>query len=98
MSKFKLQPDEVAAVPYSKTERDTFAAVSKTKFESTSRLLEKIHDGSPPFHGRNVLNALIRSLIRKMSANGEPFEIERSKRRGPHPMMIKIVRKNHRDH
>lgn len=88
----KLKSELQAKEPYSATERRVFDALPKGKSAmTTSALLDKIHGGRPEGHARNILNSVIRSLIRKMNRNEEPFRIEKSKRRGPHPITIRVV-------
>lgn len=94
--KIKLKPNNEAIVPYSASERATFNVLPRGDRPpaTTSDLIKKIHgsdEDQVPYHARNVLNSTIRSLIRKTRINAEPFEIETSKRRGPHPMTVKVV-------
>lgn len=91
MAVIKLKDDDVAEVPYSKTERVAFSALPRGNPKSTSEILDKFYGGEVPYHGRNVLNSLIRSLSKKIRINREPFVIEKSARRGPHPMTIRVV-------
>lgn len=90
----KLKDDDEAKVPYSKTERVAFSALPKGNPKSTSEILDKFYGGEVPYHGRNVLNSLIRSLSKKISINQEPFRIEKSKRRGPHPTTVRVVHRS----
>lgn len=90
-TKLKLKENGAATVPYSDTERTAFAALPRGKAATTSEVLVKIYGDEVPYHGRNILNSTIRSLARKIEINREPFAIERSPRRGPHPMTIRVA-------
>lgn len=73
------------AVPYSDRERETFALLSRRR-RTTSELVDLLYRGKrAPFHARVTLNSILRSLRMKIEANGEPFRLERSGRKGPHP-------------
>lgn len=94
VAKFKLKDDDEAAVPYSKAERAVFGAIPRTRFETTSVVLDKMYGEAQPYHGRNMFNSLVRNLIRKMNLNNEPIEIKRTPRRGPHPILLRLVKKS----
>lgn len=46
-----------------------------------------------PFHGQRQIIASMRGLMRKIDFNREPFRIEKSERRGPHPIEFVLKQK-----
>jgi hypothetical protein len=48
-------------------------------------------DEEKPWHGQNSVVNAMSSLIRKIAHNEEPFAIEKSERRGPHPVEFRFV-------
>lgn len=75
-------------VRYSKNERRAFAElpVDGTPI-STVDLTKKIYGKSrKPFNARQTVLGLMVKLSQKVKKNREPFSIQRSDRRGPHPV------------
>lgn len=83
-------------VNYSPTEDRLLKIMRQRKIIDSATLCELYHNGdnARPWHAQGVINAAMRSLIIKVVYNGEPFIIEKSERRGPHPIEFRLVNKN----
>lgn len=84
-------------VSYSPRERDVFAALlAANKAISTEKLSELVFKNDPKFHARTLINGAIRSLMKKVEANEEPFLILSTGRAGPNPMKVWIEKRTKR--
>jgi len=82
-------------VGYSPRERDVFAALVKAdEAISTERLSEIVFSGDPRFHARTLLSGALRSLVKKVEANNEPFSIMTTGRAGPNSMKVWIQKRS----
>lgn len=82
-------------VRYSPSERLAFRAVPKNgKAISTIEVAEAIYgknkEEQEPWNKRQIAFGVMVSLGKKMRANREPFRLERTKRRGPHPILFTL--------
>ena len=85
---------EEGVVSYSPRERDVFAALLKAgKAISTAKLSEIVFDNDPRFHARTLLGGALRSLMKKVEANNEPFAIVTTGRAGPNSMKVWIQKR-----
>ncbi len=83
---FSLKEGNAATSPYSKMERQVFAALSPQKQDSktiTKTVYQSIR--RKPEFARGVIIGTLRGLSRRMIKNKEPFVIKESPARGPHP-------------
>lgn len=73
---------------YSAGEEKMLGTLRKGRKRAASSLeiAEQFYAGDIPFHGRKIVISLLASLSKKAEANGEPFRVGRTKRRGPHPV------------
>lgn len=72
---------------YSDREKSILALLPKGgKRINTVELMKKKYGKNVPFHGRIIIIGTLRSLMRKVVYNKEPFRIKKSERRGPHPI------------
>jgi hypothetical protein len=79
------------SVDYSSSEERMLALIPKNGTQvSTETLLKKFYGGPnpAPFNAPKAIIATISSLIRKVDANGESYEIKKSERRGPHHIFV----------
>jgi hypothetical protein len=53
-------------------------------------LTHKFYKGRVPPGGQNIVSVMLRSLMRKVVFNKEPFKIERSGRAGPNSSEVWI--------
>lgn len=60
----------------------------------TNQLVEAIYGNAPPFHANAQVISTMRTLIRKVIYNREAFTINKSERKGPHPMTFHITKDN----
>ena len=87
----------VSKVRYSPTEERLLEILRKNK----GRVFDSIqlHDlfyaktDERSWHSQQQIMSAMRSLISKTSHNKEKFRIERSERRGPHPIEFRLVEK-----
>lgn len=78
-------------VGYSDTERELFRMLPVYPGRISSReLIERKYGKSAPFNSFQLIGAALRSLSRKVKHNREAFLVERSIRRGPHPIYFWI--------
>ena len=81
-------------ISYSPRERDIFAALLKAgKAISTEKLSELVFADSPRFHARTLLGGALRSLMKKIDANEEPFKVVTTGRAGPNSMKVWIEKR-----
>lgn len=88
MSKFKLTSS--GTVRYSPNEQRLFALLRKEP-RDTGEISELHYNGSIPFNGRKIIIGALMSLVHKVKANKEPFQIAHTKRQGPIPMSFWLV-------
>ena len=82
-------PDKVK---YSPRELQIFKALPRDGDRVTTEALTKRVFGSKvPFHARTIIGGAVRSLGRKIDANGETFVLVTSGRAGPNSMEIWLV-------
>jgi hypothetical protein len=86
MEKVALNPADGA---YSKGERSLFSLLpadgtSITSHELVRRRQKREENWRIDYPG-NTVSTLMRSLIRKVARNKEPFKLRKSKQRGPYP-------------
>lgn len=81
------------SVGYSPTEGKLLSILLKQKKPISSlRLCELLYDEEErPWHAQGGVISAMRSLCRKVEHNREDFTIERSERRGPHPIEFQVV-------
>jgi len=90
MRKMNLRKDP-PVIGYSPTEREMFdLLVSLGEVSSTDLMKKWFSKRTRPYHARGTVNAVVTGLMEKVADNGEPFIIERSERRGPHPSTIRV--------
>lgn len=77
---------------YSHMELKLLELLAKGSIVSSDELVEKVYDGNAPFAARHSVTAVMRSLIRKIEFNREPFTITKSKLNGPYPAQYRKVR------
>lgn len=83
-------------VRYSKSERRAFTVLSRNgKPLSTVDLMERMYSKGlrRPYHARQVVLGVLTSLGKKAHLNGEPFSVQRSRRKGPHPVEFWLERR-----
>ncbi len=96
--KYELQRSGVT-IAYSPREQKMFehlkALGAARKEVSSLDVLEGWYNGADarPYHAREIVNNVIRSLTAKMAANGERVEIVKSPRAGPKHIAFKLSRK-----
>jgi hypothetical protein len=74
--------------PYSARERSVFKLLPKDGKRITTNQLVKLYykNDSRQLNANANIVGVIRSLIRKVDVNKEPFRIQKSARAGPHPL------------
>lgn len=78
---------------YSDKEAKLLVLLSKRAM-SSSELTQKLYDGEEiPHHARESVTSMLRSLIKKVEINNEPFIITKTAQRGPYPTQYKKVKK-----
>jgi hypothetical protein len=64
---------------------------------SSSDIVEEWYDGvssaNRPYYGRQIVTGLIESLRKKLDHNSDKYVITKSRRSGPHPVRIRIARR-----
>ncbi len=79
----------VETVRYSRTEQQLFKLLPQNgKRITTEELIERVYDGrkrARPLNPRQSMNSALTRLREKVLRNKEPFRIEKSELRGPHP-------------
>jgi hypothetical protein len=97
-SDWQLQRRE-ASIAYSARERRMFDLLRQKRAMlrevSSLDILESWYNGveKTPYHAREIVNNIVRSLTGKMAANGEPIEIVKSPRAGPRHITFKLARR-----
>lgn len=89
---FKLS-EQPSAVGYSESERKLFSLLSN-KPKTTTELVESFYkDKKRPFFDQTAFRATMSTFMRKVEANGEPFVIVKSPRRGSQPSTYVLERR-----
>lgn len=93
---FKLNKDP-KRIAYSDTDKRLFALLNG-KPRSTTELAEAFYQGSEqrPVFYENAFRATVSAFIRKIDANGEPFMVLKSARRGSQPSTYSLVERKPR--
>lgn len=80
-----MRKKKTLRVPYSAAEQKALDAVraASGRRVTTGELIAVIYGGAVPFHARQSVVGAMRSLIRKVTVNDEPFSVRQSPRQGP---------------
>lgn len=77
---------------YSPKEQQLLSLLSTGKPLSSTELVERLYDnGDAPYYAHQSVNSLMRSLIKKVKHNSEPFIINKSAAAGPYPTNYSIL-------
>jgi hypothetical protein len=85
---FILKDD--ALINYSPAEREMFTLLSSQPRDSKTIAQLRYSRRQTPYHGRQIVIGVLKSLVRKTKRNREPFRIMHTKRSGPIPMSFWI--------
>lgn len=78
----------VAKQSYSPKETKLLRLLSSGRPLTSKELSDRLYENDgAPYHAQSSVTALLRSLIRKVEYNGEPFVITKSTPSGPHPLL-----------
>jgi hypothetical protein len=88
----KMRLSREPKVRYSPTEKKMFSLL-ESSFITSDDLIKKYFGDEVPFGARHRINSYLTSLARKMVANDEPMELERTERDGPNPTGARLRRR-----